>query len=123
MWKFIILFLIFSSGSLMAQENIIKVYSAKAGRDTSHKVIYPELKNVIKLTSLPPSIYKFYIKVDDACKISMLADRSPKLTDQEAAAFNEYISKYKIEYYENDVVNSDCAKLKTLFFPIKITFK
>ncbi len=121
MKKLIIIVIYLCCWGISAQEKIIKVYSTKAGRDTSHKLIYPEMINVIILKSLAASTYKFYIKVNDSCVISLYQERSPKLNEGEIAIFNEYISQYTFEYNENEVLIKDCSKYSSLFFPIKIT--
>ena len=116
-----VLLLLFVNLAFAQKENIIKVYVSKNGAQNSMRLSYYDLTNVIILKSLEPGKHRFYLKVNDSCVISVATDKSPKLTEEEMKHLNYYFAGYKLEYYDNEVLVSDCSKFSGQTFPITIT--
>ena len=93
-----------------SQEKTIQVFVTVKGNEKNTKLSYYQLDDIVPLKSLPMGKHRFYIKTDDACKISLVEDKGPKITPAERKAINAYFEKYTIEYFNNEVKVTDCKK-------------
>ena len=117
----ILALLILFSVVLSAQnDTTIEVYSKTIGKHVERKLIYYEMVNVIPFKSLGIGKHRFYINVDKDCQLSLVAEKSPVLTVEETLRFNEFISKHRVVFYDNDVLITDCKKYSNINLPISI---